>query len=636
MLARAVFGGCPRRCSSQISSLEVDTRGDLPRLVKQMTFADKYEILEAVGRGRVETFVARKVTTDQRVLVYVFEGREQRPEEPTVQWVFESFRALAPSPPELVVETGRYNATSYAYLVTKLPDRTALQDWLRAYEAQTETAGQPEALLENMPLANKVHTGEQTSPRETPTSDQPTPLPTADQPEAITKVFEALRAKLKPEIDATAVPTSEDTNAGASSAFEVSPSGIDSAASPSVKPAPGEFTMEFLSGFDNERRAGVHSAPASDGTPTQAPCLSTGRLFTYSAEGKTLERRQDSVTEITGGKSAKSPNRSDTAELANLLRSSSPQPETTPPHTTSPEIAPANLDAIDGGEFTNFFQGPFDGEKPSATPELSPLAPRPEQSGDFTRLFGSMKEGKSPDGGETQAFNRASPAGAGEGTFTRSFDSPESPAKGSAVYHPEPEMGRGVDTREPKFSGVTEWPSPITVPKVSDAPADKPVSHSSSTSNLLQGAEPSFTSRYEPDSATRVFSGPGSNPVPNFSSLPAGPSDYTRIISGGVKPAIPSQEPPPAPGSQNGPSANISVPSTPSLPASPVPASSAYPQMSSVPSVAAPSVPQLPQLGIATPTATAPTPPTPWTLIIILNVLFILAVALVLYFALKH
>ena len=124
-----------------------------------MTFADKYEILEAVGRGRVETFVARKVSTDQRVLVYVFEGREQGPEEPTVQWVLESFRALAPSPPELVVETGRYNGTSYAYLVTKLPDRAALQNWLRSYEAQPEATGQPEAPLESMPLANAIHTG---------------------------------------------------------------------------------------------------------------------------------------------------------------------------------------------------------------------------------------------------------------------------------------------------------------------------------------------------------------------------------------------------------------------------------------------------------------------------------------------
>jgi hypothetical protein len=43
-------------------------------------------------------------------------------------------------------------------------------------------------------------------------------------------------------------------------------------------------------------------------------------------------------------------------------------------------------------------------------------------------------------------------------------------------------------------------------------------------------------------------------------------------------------------------------------------------------------VPKLPQAGIA---ATTPAP-TPWTLIIILNILFILAVALVLYFALKH
>ena len=64
-----------------------------------MTFAAKYEFLESVTRGAVETFVARKVATDERVLVYIFECPEQPPNKPTVQWILESFRAVAPDPP---------------------------------------------------------------------------------------------------------------------------------------------------------------------------------------------------------------------------------------------------------------------------------------------------------------------------------------------------------------------------------------------------------------------------------------------------------------------------------------------------------------------------------------------------------
>jgi hypothetical protein len=589
-----------------------------------MTFADKYEIVEAVARGRIETFVARKVSTDQRVLVYVFEGREQRPEEPTVQWVLESFRALAPSPPELVVETGRYNGTSYAYLVTKLPDRAVLQEWLRSYQAQPEAMGQAEVLPERTMIGSAIHEGEQALPGETLAIDQFTPPPAANQPEEITKAFEALRSKLKPQLEEKPVPTAEDANEGASGAFLVSPSGMAFEPSANVKRAAGEFTMEFFSGFDKgqEERARDHSAPASDGTPTQALGLSTGQLFTYSADGKMLERRQDSVTEIDGGKPAKSDSRSDTAEIANLLRSSGAQPQAKLPNTTSREMASAKSDASGAGEFTNFFQGPFDGEKPSASPELSVPVPKPEQTGDFTRIFGRMKEGSSPDAGETQAFNRDSPAGGGEGTFTKVFETAKSLAKSSAVYQPEPEMREGVDAKEPKFSRVTEWP-PITVRGESDSAADKPVPRRSSTSNLLQDSEPSFTSQHDAEGATRVFSPPGTSPAPNFSSLPAGPSEYTKIISGGVKPPIPSQEPP---------SVNLSVPPPPLPPPAHIPTPGANPQMPAVPSVTPPPVPKLPQAGIA---ATTPAP-TPWTLIIILNILFILAVALVLYFALKH
>src|SRR5258708_7823703 len=59
------------------------------------------------------------------------------PNRPTVQWVLESFRSVAPEPVGLVLETGRYSGTLYAYLITKLPDEAALHRWVQEYEAQS-------------------------------------------------------------------------------------------------------------------------------------------------------------------------------------------------------------------------------------------------------------------------------------------------------------------------------------------------------------------------------------------------------------------------------------------------------------------------------------------------------------------
>jgi hypothetical protein len=99
-------------------------------------FGDKYELLESLTTGRVETFVANDKVRAERVLVHILQCDPQKPNQPTVQWVLEAFRSVAPEPVGLVLETGRYSGTLYAYLVTKLPDEAALSDWVRRYKAQ--------------------------------------------------------------------------------------------------------------------------------------------------------------------------------------------------------------------------------------------------------------------------------------------------------------------------------------------------------------------------------------------------------------------------------------------------------------------------------------------------------------------
>jgi hypothetical protein len=102
----------------------------------QMKFGEKYELLESLTTGGVETFVANDKVRGERVLVHILEGEEQKPNQPTVQWVLEAFRRIAPEPAGVVLETGRYSGTLYAYLVTRMPDDAALQRWVQLYRAQ--------------------------------------------------------------------------------------------------------------------------------------------------------------------------------------------------------------------------------------------------------------------------------------------------------------------------------------------------------------------------------------------------------------------------------------------------------------------------------------------------------------------
>lgn len=103
-----------------------------------MKFGDKYELLESLTTGGVETFIANDKIRGERVLVHILHCDPQKQNQPTVQWVLESFRHVAPEPAALVLETGRYSGTLYAYLVSKLPDEPTLKAWVEKYEAQAK------------------------------------------------------------------------------------------------------------------------------------------------------------------------------------------------------------------------------------------------------------------------------------------------------------------------------------------------------------------------------------------------------------------------------------------------------------------------------------------------------------------
>jgi len=103
-----------------------------------MKFGDKYELLESLTTGAVETFAANDKVRGERVLVHILDCAPQKPNQSTMDWVLESFRRVAPDPVGPVLEAGKYSGTQYAYLVTKPADEAALKTWVRRYEIQVQ------------------------------------------------------------------------------------------------------------------------------------------------------------------------------------------------------------------------------------------------------------------------------------------------------------------------------------------------------------------------------------------------------------------------------------------------------------------------------------------------------------------
>lgn len=145
----------------------VDSEGNCKRSMK---FAEKYELLESLTTGAVETFVANDKVRGARVLVHILQCDPQKPNQPTVQWVLEGFRRVAPDPAGLVLETGRYSGTLYAYLVTKLPDEAALRGWVQQYKAQARDT-------QEIPASVATPTPESQAPPSNLVSKEPPPVP---------------------------------------------------------------------------------------------------------------------------------------------------------------------------------------------------------------------------------------------------------------------------------------------------------------------------------------------------------------------------------------------------------------------------------------------------------------------------
>ncbi|HWY56577.1 MAG TPA: hypothetical protein VNZ03_19080 [Terriglobales bacterium] len=549
-----------------------------------MKFANKYELFEAVTSGRVETFFAKDLASGERVLLHIFEAPEKKPDQPTVHWVLDSFRSVAPPPPGLVVETGRYNGTTYAYLVTKLPDTAALQHWAQAYESSSIETQEIAIPIQGTSKGGPPISRDLSRPNLRP-AEESKPVSNAAPPSNFTAAFSGPAVSPRPESKGSTTDRDE----------------IDVAPEPgSTGRRPGDFTRQFFSG-SHEAPKTLVTQPSAELPDASAP--SNRGVPSVTTEGREAANAKDNKVP-GGGSITNSPPSPDPGGFTALFRSSFKSETGVPAERL---VTPAKSDEASAGDFTNFFRGPFDKDQPAETPMTlsKPLdPPQRNATGEFTRVFGSGKDGP--------FSTRPLPDSVGDppqeaGAFTQLFPdaSPPAPSLTNAparTWEPvAPKKEIPPASREPMWTAPA--PPPAKPPVIASV---EPILPKPTVSSTLREAEPSL-----PDGATHLFSAPG-RPASSPPPIPAGPSEYTRIISGGIAGSTPA-EAPFASGSQK------SAPALPKFAAPPPPKFS-------------PPAPKVPQGDIKAPKPKASYLP----LVIILNVLLFIAILLIVYFAMKH
>jgi hypothetical protein len=258
-----------------------------------MKFGEKYELLESLTTGAIETFVANDRVRSERVLVHIVDCAPQKPDQSTAEWVLESFHRLVPESPGPVLETGKYTGTKYAYVVTRPVDESAVKAWVRRYEFQAQETKETRIhslKTEIMAVPAVPPPATPVPPAVAPPVLDREPRQPAGQMTQLFRDFDSLaksKAPVPPEIPRpapmpstslpgesglhTAVPWDPANARVAAPPKEVTPAGLPSYAKPLApelpspgatdRSKPGEFTSFFQGPFRPESQSDM---PQSD------------------------------------------------------------------------------------------------------------------------------------------------------------------------------------------------------------------------------------------------------------------------------------------------------------------------------------------------------------------------------------
>ena len=556
-----------------------------------MRFLNKYDLQEPITRGPVQVYEVAEPGSGLRRLIHITQWKEMPDEISTLQ-ILEQFRQMAPDPPGIILDAGRVEEENQIYLVTSFPsDPLSVQRWINSYMTMSGQGPGPAAPSRPVPAQPPTHSTTAAPPGAAPDGRQ-----------------------------APAAKGSEDQTVW-------------------TRHEPGAFTKEFLATLEKSRAMEPPKPPVAE--PANEPGEFTREFLALSSNaGKEDSRRGGSRTDASG-----------------LLRNV----DVVPPAPASPPAA----SAADGkpGEFTRFFRG-YSGTAPEPggsafTPlgdGLSGAKPEggKEAPGEFTKMFGkidltappvSQEEPRvtglnlgrdthlestrfGPDaavaGGETEYPATRRQSQSGSGSASPSSRSPEAWANASPSF-------------EPAWKGEPATALPVASPPSPQSPRSRIESQ--------PGAGNSFVPAWKEDEqgTTRLMT-PASTPQPPPAAVPQGPSEFTRIISATSIPGGGPAPPPPTPPAGGPP---VQVPFQPQVPvvtvphvSTPVPAAPPVPPVPPAPAMYAPPAPsmQAPPLPAPAPPSAAKPAPKPVSylpLIITMNVLLLVAIAVVLYFALR-
>jgi hypothetical protein len=540
-----------------------------------MKFGDKYELLDSLTTGTVETFVANDKVRGERVLVHILHCDPQRANQPTVQWVLDSFRRVAPEPAGLVLETGRYSGTLYAYLVTKLPDEAAVQGWVKQYKAQARDTQEITARVAQ-PVSPV------SPPAPTLVSSPPPPQPTPSSVTQLLREFEPLAKIVAPSVPskeaqpplppAPSISASADRS-GVRPAPPWNPEPPRIAAPPLAEPPRNSPADPFPATFLDKSFPAETSAPPAKENPKAGE-------FTSFFQGPF---RGDRPLETPNISSPPEPPRKTVGDFTAMFGAVKPQPEEPLPTSGMAGKGMAGNEPAGTG-FTGWFNSDIPSRTSSTPFSTIPNTVPSSMPSTMPNSFPSVAPNPTaPPSGLQRAADPAP-------VFPEPLRDPFAPPQPASYVAPAP----------PIFAAPTPPSPPLPNSPASNLPSD---------------------------GATRAFSRPGSGEAaPAPPPPPTGPSAYTQVIS--VRPANPAGQ---AATEKDAPK-SITPPAFTAPPLPPLP-KLAPPPPPPMPKFAAPAIPpppKAPKLEIPVPAVSY------WPLVLTLTVVFALVVLVVLYFGLKH
>ena len=613
-----------------------------------MSFLGKYQIVSLLARSETNTYRAQEILTGRPVLVHQFLRGLTSPHQPDlISLIYANLPGTGTPGTEHFLDSGEDG--DQVFIVTSdVPECMNLRRWLLFIAASQGCAG---ALPE--PSVSEVGSNETF---------------TAIGPEFVSP------PSPQPSVPPTS-PKAEDNG-------------------------PGEFTQMFLNPANARQQAPRAQPPSSAANPELKPPpavkppekrprgqVPSGFQVVFQSRKQAPHAAEPGPTIVLP---PSSPEKGGPGEFTQMFSSMGERPAAGQPH---PSSAPASVNPLsaapsqpavetDGpGEFTRMFSTPsHEMPEPAMPPTTSlgvtkpvaPVAPSgQEQPGEFTNFFLSPVQSTlktmPPRSGSSQAPASPVPGSAsrgpgeehtssppsqsdsdGPGAFTRMFNTGGERSGGAR----SPLLGSTVPPTVPPSSTSKQGPGELTLliqgykpppaAPVLDAPKPSVPPPAADSGKRAPGE---FTMLFRPPSQSTASGSPTAPPPPVVHPVPPPPpqadqpGEYTRIFEAPrISPAPPQSAPPAAPPAGYGYSAAPPLP-----PAMPQPPQFQPPPPPAYPAAPPPPVPQVQPMAIPPAPAPQPAPPTGvkkppmlWVMLIALGCLFLAAVVLVVFFALKH